>query len=104
MSAALTDLVSTVTGKRTRASRAAENVLSLKVDEALFDKVKRRERTRCVRPNNKYWNDHLDGVVYTHIRLFTNSSRSMRVAWKGCEKRKIPIAPDRRVTMWEIYL
>lgn len=100
----LTDMVATVTGSRTRASKAAENVLSMKVDEALFDKVKRRERTRCVRPANKFWDDHLKGVVYTHIRLFTNTGRSMRVAWKGAERRRCWTAPDRGVTLWEIAL
>lgn len=101
MSDALTNLVETVTTGR---PRAAENVLNLHVDETLFDKVRRRERTLALRPANKYWNDHLKGIQYTHIKLTTQSGRSLRVAFKGVAKHNILIAPDKRAVFWEVTL
>ena len=88
----------------TRKPRPAQHVLSLKVDQALFDKVKRRERTMCVRPASKFWADRLDGVTYTHVELIDPTGRKTRVGFKGAERKRIPIAPDKRVTLWEIYL
>ena len=101
MSSTLINMASQLVG---RVPRSAEHVLTLNVDEALFAKIKRRERTMCVRPASKYWNDRLDGVQYTHIAITSNSGKKIRVVWKGAEKRRIYIAPDRRVTMWEIFL
>lgn len=100
MSSALTDMVVHVT----RTPSRAENVLSLTVDEALFDKVKRRERTMALRPANKYWNDHLKGIQYTHVKLFAPSGRALRIAFKGATRRSIAVAPDKRATFWEISL
>lgn len=79
-------------------------VLDLHVDETLYEKVKRRERTRALRPANAEWDELLTERKYTHIQIYAPSGRTQRILFKSAERRSVKIAPDKQVTFWEVLL
>lgn len=87
-----------------RAAPVSRLVLDLHVDETLYEKVKRRERTRALRPANAEWDRLLKGVKYTHIQIHAPSGRTQRILFKSAERRCVMIAPDKQVSFWEVIL